>query len=103
MQFALYVHAQNVVIAAAQDAARVAAAEGNHVDGAKQRGQQVVQAGLGSSVSATVNVAEVPTNNPDHVVVSISAQERLIIPWFNPNITLAAKTEMTKERFRAQP
>ena len=101
-QFTLYVHAENVVIAAAQDAARIAAAEGNHIDGARQRGQQIVQAGLGTSVSATVEVSEVPQNNPDRVVVSVTAQQRLIVPWFKPNIRLAAKTEMTKERFRAQ-
>ena len=52
MQFALFYHAQNVVVGAVQDGARVAAAEDRSVDEGLAHAQALLRAGLGPSASA---------------------------------------------------
>jgi Flp pilus assembly protein TadG len=105
VQFALYVHAQNVITAAAEDSARIAAEAGNHDAGASQRARDVVRAGLGTGVQPTVTVSGIPANNPDRVEVTVRARERMVLPWvpWDPNISLESTARMDKERFRANP
>jgi len=98
VQFALFVHAQNVVLAAAQDGARVAAAEDRTLGEGVAHAQALLRAGLGASAEAvSARGAE------DGVVVMVETQGRLrlILPWFgDASLPLHAQAAMTKERFR---
>jgi Flp pilus assembly protein TadG len=108
VQFALFEHAQNVVMAAAEDGARVAASEGaTELDG-QQRALQLLHAGLGTyAVGPQANVAFLPAgvSPPDRVQVRVTAKLRSIvpIPLGDGTLPLAATASMSKEHFRAGP
>ena len=98
VQFALFVHAQNVVLAAAQDGARVAAAEDRTVGEGVAHAQALLRAGLGPSAEAvSVRGAE----DGEVVLVETQGRLRLILPWFgDASLPLHAQAAMTKEHFR---
>jgi len=98
VQFALFVHAQNVVLAAAQDGARVAAAEDRSVGEGVAHAQALLRAGLGPSAEAVrVRGAE----DGEVVMVETQGRLRLILPWVgDASLPLHAQAAMTKEHFR---
>ena len=101
MQFALFYHAQNVVVGAVQDGARVAAAEDRSVDEGLAHAQALLRAGLGPSASA-VSVQGMDAG--DVVVVEAQGRLRMIIPWLgDASLPLHARAMLSKERFRAGP
>jgi hypothetical protein len=111
LQFALYQHAENVVVAAAEDGARVAAAQGNSTQDGVKRANDMLKAGLGSVAEPPITISAVPepnTSDPQRVqriTVTVSARLRTIIPWVpfrDPYLPLRAQAQMSKEHFRAQ-
>src|SRR4051794_32742065 len=78
VQFALYQHAQNVVTAAAEDGARVAAAQGAHGSDGARRAMDLVRAGLGRSAE---DVQVTPVDGQEQVIVTVSARMRMLLPW----------------------
>src|SRR6266700_2986080 len=57
VQFALWYHAQNVVLAAAQDGARLAAADNSTASAGQQRALELLRAGLGQAADGAAVVA----------------------------------------------
>lgn len=101
VQFALFAHAQNVVTVAVQDGARVAASEDRSLTDGVGHTRALLEAGLGRSVE---DVAVSGTNGADTVSVEARGRMRLIIPWAaNATLSLAARSVVSKERFRAGP
>ena len=105
VQFALFEHAQNVVLAAAEDGARVAAAHNATEKDGEVRANQVLQAGLGSYAQAPTAVATflpVGANPPDRVQVIVTAKLPVIvpIPLGGGTLPLSATASMSKEHFR---
>jgi len=98
IQLGLVLHAQNVLTAAAQDGARVAAAEGRSASEGVDHARRLLAAGLGPRAAAvTVSGAE----GRDAVRVSAQAGLPLVIPWMDGAIVrLSASATLTKERFR---
>ena len=98
VRFALYDHAQNVVVGAAQDGARVAAAEDRDLDAGLAHAQALLRAGLGQSTRA---VTVHGFDGGEVVVVETQGRLRLIIPWVgDASLPLHARAVMSKERFR---
>lgn len=101
VQFALVVHARNVVTAAVQEGARYAAAEGRTPADGVARAQEVLDTG--------VNRAEEPftvtARSTDEIVaVHAEGSYRLIIPWITGrSLHLEATAEMRREGFRGGP
>lgn len=101
VQFALFYHAQNVVIGSVQDGVRVAAAEDRMVADGVAHAQALLRAGLGSSASE-VNVHGF--DGGDVVIIEAEGRLRLIIPWVEgAAVPLRARAIMSKERFRVGP
>ncbi len=100
VQFALYYHAQNVVTIAAQDGARLAAAEDRTVADGVSHAQALLRAGLGRSAT------DVTVQGDDAgETITIEARGRLhtIIPWVaDATVPLAARSVVSKERFRVR-
>ena len=101
VQFALFFHAQNVVMGAVQDGARVAAVEGRPVSEGVAHTQALLRAGLGPSVSL---VSVQGTDTGDVVIVEAQGRLQLIIPWVGDGaLPLHARAIVSKERFRGGP
>lgn len=101
IQFALFVHAENVVTGAVQDGARVAAAADRGVADGIADTRAILSAGLGPSASV-VSV----TGSDDGQTVTIDAQGnlQLIIPWVgNGTVPLQARATVSKEHFQVGP
>ena len=102
VQFALFVHAQNVVTGAVQDGARVAAAEDRTArPTACAHAQALLDAGLGRA-RGTSRCG----GSDGGGTVALEAQGRLrpIIPWVaDATLPLGARAVVSKERFRAGP
>ena len=106
LQFALYEHAENVVLAAAEDGARVAAASSASEREGETRARQMLRAGLGTYAEAPSAVATflpVGANPPETVRVTVTARLHAIlpIPLRNGTLPLSATASMSKEHFRA--
>ena len=101
VQFALVHHAQNVVTTAAQEGARLAAAEGGDAFDGEQRARDV----LGSSLGSTGESFEVAaTDDGESVTVRASGGYPLIFPWLGSrDIELDATASVRKEGFRSGP
>jgi Flp pilus assembly protein TadG len=101
VQFALVYHARNVTATAAQEGARLAAAEGRTSAEGEDRARSVLESGLGRkgnefSVSAEETI--------ETVMVRAEGEYPLIIPWVTGNsIPIAASAEVRKEGFRSGP
>ena len=101
VQFALFAHAQHVVTGAAQDGARVAAAEDRTVEDGVGHAEAVVRAGLGRSAE---EVTVRGMDSGDSVAVEARGHLRTIIPWVaDATLPLGARSVITKEQFRAGP
>jgi Flp pilus assembly protein TadG len=101
VQFALFVHAQNVVTGAVQDGARVAAAEDRTPADGVAHAQALLWAGLGRSAS---DIAVRAVDGGDTVLVEAQGRLRTIIPWVaDASLPLGARAVMSKERFRVGP
>ncbi len=102
VQFALYVHARNVVAAATQEGARVAAAEGTTLDDGKAQARRLLAAGLGQS-AASLEVRAEQDREAQTVTVEAQGRLRVIIPLVpSSSLPLRAGATMTKEQFRPQ-
>lgn len=101
VQFGLVHHAQNVATTAAQEGARVGAAEGGEPAIAEARTLDVLRSGLGSDGGGF----EVTASASDEwVSVIASGGYPLIIPWIgSQTISIDAEAEMRKEGFRSGP
>jgi Flp pilus assembly protein TadG len=98
LQFALWYHAQNVMQTAAQEGARVAAAEEGSAETGRSRALEVLQDGLGR---AAENEHAVASLDPDaaHVLVTAEMPGLLPIPGLR-SFTLSSESTAFRERFR---
>jgi Flp pilus assembly protein TadG len=96
LQFGLWYHAQGVVLAAAQEAARVTAAEDGSPAAGRARARELLDAGLGQDAgSATVTV----TRDARLARATISASLRPLLP-FTGGLRLRAEGRSFAEHFR---
>ena len=101
VQFALLHHAQNVVATAAQEGARLAAAEGGDAVDGEQRTRDVLGSGLGN---AAESFAVETSDDGETVTMSASGGYPLIFPWLGSrDIELDATASVRKEGFRSGP
>lgn len=101
LQFALFYHAENVVMAAAQDGARVAAAEDRAAADGVAHAQALLRAGLGQTAE---DVSVVGRDGTDAVAVEVAGRLRPILPWLGDGtLPLHARAVVHKEGFRAGP
>jgi Flp pilus assembly protein TadG len=96
IQFALWYHAQSVVLAAAQDGARLAAAESGTASAGQQRAQALLRAGVGRMATKSAVTAQ---RGPDVTVVEVSAELRPLLPLIG-GLRLHASGRSVTERFR---
>ncbi len=102
VQLALYVHARNVVTAAAQEGARMAAAEGTRLDDGEAHGRKLLEAGLGPS-AAYLKVRAEQDLEAQTVTVVAEGSLRVIIPLVpGSSLPLRASATMSEEQFRPQ-
>ena len=101
VQFALVHYAQNVVTTAAQEGARLAAAEGGDAIDGEQRTRDVLGSGLGSTGDGFEVAA---TDDGESITVTASGVYPLIFPWLGSrDIELDATASVRKEGFRSGP
>jgi Flp pilus assembly protein TadG len=101
VQFALVYHAKDVATTAAQEGARLAAAEGRTPAEGAGRAQDVLESGLGRTGSEFNVIAE---DTGDTVVVQTEGDYPLFIPWVTGrSIPIEATAEVHKEGFRSGP
>jgi len=98
VQFALFVHAQNVVTGAVQDGARSAAGAGGTPERGVAHARALIRAGLGAEASV-VEVSGTAVGGT--VVIEARGSLRLLIPWVgNARVPLRARAIAQKEEFR---
>jgi TadE-like protein len=98
-QFGLWWHAQHVVLGAAQDAARLAAAEDGTPAAARARAIELLRAGLGSdAATATVQV----TRDRELAHATVTGRLRPLLP-IGDGIRLEATAHSFAEHFRPDP
>jgi Flp pilus assembly protein TadG len=95
---ALWLHAQNVVIAAAQEAAAVASREGGSPEQAQRAAQDLLQAGLGAE-AADIQPAQV-TMDADTVSADVRGTWRVALLGPLVSVPLHAQASMVREEFR---
>lgn len=101
VQFALVYHAKNVATIAAQEGARLAAADGRTPAEGAARARDVLQSGLGGTGSEFSVTAQ---DTGETVVVQAEGDYPLIIPWVTGrSIPIEAAAEVHKEGFRSGP
>lgn len=101
IQFALFVHAENVVTGAVQDGARVAAETNRSLADGVGDTRTILQAGLGPTAS---RISVQGRNDGEMVTIVASGGLPTIIPWVaNVTLPLYAQASMSKEGFRAGP
>ena len=99
VQFALYAHAAHVVAAAAEEGARVAAADDGSLQDGVAQARALLRAGLGPSASGVDLRA---ADDGQAVTLAVTGQLRLVIPWSaDASLPLSARAVVAKERFRA--
>jgi Flp pilus assembly protein TadG len=96
IQFALWYHAQSVVLAAAQDGARLAAAESGTASAGRRRAQALLRAGVGRLAQDAAVTAH---RDPDVTVVEVTAELRPLLPLIG-GLRLHATGRSVTERFR---
>ena len=98
LQVMLYAHARDVLVGAAQEGARLAAEDGRSLDEGRARANELIDAGLGSSVSPVQIEATVA---PDEVAVRIDSELRPFLPIPIPGgLPLHVTGHAARERFR---
>ena len=101
VQFALVYHARDVATTAAQEGARLAAAEGRTPEEGAARTRDVLKSGLGDTSAGFSVTAE---DTGETVVVNASGDYPLIIPWVTGNsIPIKAEATVRREGFRSGP
>jgi Flp pilus assembly protein TadG len=101
VQFALVYHARDVATTAAQEGARLAAAEGRTPEDGEARARDVLQSGLGQTGAGFSVSAQ---DDGENVVVEASGDYPLIIPWVTGNsIPIKADATVRREEFRSGP
>ena len=101
VQFALVYHARDVAMTAAQEGARLAAAEGRTPEEGEARARDVLQSGLGNTGAGFSVTAE---DTGETVVVEATGDYPLIIPWVTGNsIPIEVEAEVRREEFRSGP
>jgi hypothetical protein len=95
-QFGLWWHAQHVVLGAAQDAARILAAEDGTPTAGRRRAQVLLRAGLGrDAATATIQAHR----DPELAQVTVTARLRPLLP-IGRGIRLHATAHSYAEGFR---
>ena len=98
LQFFLYTHEQQVITAAVQDGARVAAAADGTLSDGVVHAQAIMRAGLGQNAA---EIALRATDDGDVVTLQAQGRLRTIIPWVaDSTLPLEARAVVSKERFR---
>jgi Flp pilus assembly protein TadG len=101
VQFALVYHAKDVASTAAQEGARLAAAEGRTPAEGVARAREVLESGLGGTGREFTVTAQ---DTGETVVVQAEGDYPLIIPWVTgKGIPIGAEAEVHKEGFRSGP
>ena len=101
VQGALFLHAENVVTAAVQDGARVAAAEDGTVAQGTDYAHALISAGLGD-IARQIQIQGIDGGSA--VAIQAQGNMRMIIPWVaDATLPLEARSVMNKERFQAGP
>jgi len=98
LQITLYVHAYDVLVAAAQEGARLAAEDGRSLEDGYARVRGLVKAGLGSAVEPIE-----PRGRLDSELVEmrIDAALRPILPLpIQGGLPIHARATVSRERFR---
>ncbi|MBV9174356.1 MAG: pilus assembly protein [Chloroflexi bacterium] len=98
IQVMLYAHARDVLSSAAQEGARLAAEDGRGADEGISRAQDLVSAGLGTSIEPVLVHISV---TPDLVDLRIDSELRPILPLpVAGGLPLHAEARVAAERFR---
>ena len=101
LQFALVVHARNVVTTAAQEGARFGAADGRSPAEGGARAEEVLASGLARAEDTFTVTAQ---DAGEAVVIHAAGRYRLIIPWVTGRtIPIEATAEVRREGFRRGP
>ena len=101
VQFALYVHAENVVTGAVQDGARVAASADRNVSNGTATTETILRAGLGERASA---IAVQGSDDGTEVTITASGGLTTILPvGTNVTLPLKARASVSKESFVVGP
>jgi Flp pilus assembly protein TadG len=98
LQVALYAHARDVLLGAAQEGVRLAAEDGRSLDDGLERVNDLTRAGLGSTVEPLRTQA-----HRDAEVVEITIDTRLspVLPLpLRDGLPVHVRATMTRERFR---
>jgi len=114
VQFAVVVHDHNVVEAAVQEGARVAAADtGGTLDAGLDAGTQHAQDLLRAGLGRHVHDVTLDTNGSTQDVVHLRARGSVvtILPWFDPrrgglthlDVPLDVTATLEREHFRPSP
>jgi len=98
LQFGLWYHAENVARTAALEAARTAAAENGSVDAARQRGLDVLDAGLGHASNGQIVIVKLGAQTAE-VRVRAHIAGLLPIPGLS-SFALRGNASAYRERFR---
>jgi hypothetical protein len=98
LQVALYFHARDVFVAAAQDGARVAAEEGGAPAEGVARARLLIVAGLGTAITDPRVIA---TADDSEVSLHLSAQLRPIVPLpLDAGLPIDVTARVAHEHFR---
>jgi Flp pilus assembly protein TadG len=101
IQFALFAHAESVVMGAVQDGARVAAAEDGSLAAGIETAWDLLGAGLGRSAWEMRVVGQASV---DTATLEADGQLPLIVPWpGGAGLPLHSQSTVIKERFRGGP
>ena len=98
LQVALYAHARDVLLSAAQEGARLAAEDGRTLDDGYQRVDLLAAAGLGSTVEPLRTLG---TEDPDGVDFTIDTSLSPILPVpLSGGLPIHVHASISRERFR---
>ncbi len=98
LQVALYAHARDVLLGAAQEGARLAAEDGRSLDDGLARVSELARAGLGTTVEPLRTQVR---GDAELVEVSIDTSLSPILPLPVPDgLPLHVRASMSRERFR---
>lgn len=98
VQIALFVHARQVVYGAAQDGARVAAADGGSLERGVEHTRDLLRVGLGQHAASVTASGRA---DGETVVIEVTGSLRMIIPWVtDTELPLRARVITQKEGFR---
>jgi hypothetical protein len=98
LQVTLYIHARDVLLAAVQEGARLAAEDGRSLEDGYQRARVLARAGLGSAVEPLEPRGRL---DPELVEMRIDAALRPILPLpIGTGLPIQVQASVSRERFR---